>query len=138
MTYTDSQIKNAKVAYSKFLKIETLHDYDVATIGMVVAEQRMEYNNKIVRAILAGDKGLERQWKSFFLNQEVKSDRESEARKAKLSSNKELSADVLAPIKSAKRIVEFGKWLNTSGNKFRKEHFSKKYSHESVNTFLSL
>lgn len=27
-------------------------------------------------------------------------------------------------------LVEFGKWLNTSGNQFRKEHFSKKNTHK--------
>ncbi len=41
-------------------------------------------------------------------------------------------------IENAKRLVEFGKWLNQSGNPFRKEHFSKKYTNESVTAFFSL
>ena len=41
-------------------------------------------------------------------------------------------------IENAKRIVEFGKWLNTAGNPFRKQHFNKKYTVEAVNSFLSI
>ena len=67
----------------------------------------------------------------------MKADQKAEASKAKLNANKEASADILAPIKDMKKIGEFGKWLNTSGNKFRKEHFSKKYTQESVNAFLA-
>ncbi len=74
---------------------------------------------------------------SFYAEIEKKSNAKIEASKAKLAANKESSTDVLAPIKEAKRIVEFGKWLNNAGNKFRKEHFSKKYTQESVNAFLS-
>ena len=71
------------------------------------------------------------------MREEVKADQKAAERKAKLNANKEASADILAPIKKMKKIGEFGKWLNTSGNKFRKEHFSKKYTQESVNAFLS-
>ena len=35
-----------------------------------------------------------------------------------------------------RKLGEFGKWLNTSGNPFRKQHFNKKYTIEAVNTFL--
>lgn len=62
-----------------------------------------------------------------------------EASKAKLSANKEASADVLASIKNAgKKLGDYYKWLNSSGNSFRKEYFSKKYTKESVNAFLSI
>ena len=74
----------------------------------------------------------------FFLNEQVKSDRKATESKSKLEANKAASSDVLSPIKEAKKIVEFGKWLNTKENPFRNEHFSKKYSQKSVNTFLSL
>lgn len=60
------------------------------------------------------------------------------ASKSKLEANKAASSDILAPIKAAKKLGEFGKWLNTSGNPFRKEHFSKKYTQQSVNAFLAL
>ena len=66
----------------------------------------------------------------------VKSDKKQAESRAKLTANKEASADILAPIKSAKKLVEFGKWLNISGNQFRKEHFSKKYTQASVSAFL--
>lgn len=74
----------------------------------------------------------------FFLTQEVKADQKAFERKAKIEANKAAASDILAPIKAAKRIVEFGKWLNSGGNKFRSEHFSKKYTQESVNAFLSI
>lgn len=138
MTYTANQIENAKRNYNSFLRFETLADYDVNTIGINTAEQRMDYHNSIVSDILAGNKDLEKKWKLFFLNEEVKADRKVEESKAKLAANKEASADVLAPVKSAKKLVEFGKWLNTSGNPYRKEHFSKKYTTASINAFLSL
>jgi hypothetical protein len=136
MEYTAKQIENAKRNYNAMLKMQTLSDYDVENIGRNTAEQRMDYHNRIVSEILAGNKELEKEWKLFFLKEEVKSDQKAAESKAKLNANKEASADILAPIKEIKKIGEFGKWLNTSGNKFRKEHFSKKYTQESVNAFL--
>ena len=136
MEYTAKQIENAKRNYNSMLKMQTLSDYDVETIGRNTAEQRMDYHNRIVSEILAGNKELEKKWKLFFLKEEVKADQKAEASKAKIKANKEASADILAPIKEMKKIGEFGKWLNTAGNKFRKEHFSKKYTQESVNAFL--
>jgi hypothetical protein len=132
MEYTAKQIENANRNYNAMLKMKTLSDYDVENIGRNTAEQRMDYHNRIVSEILAGNKELEKEWKLFFLKEEVK----AAESKAKLNANKEASADILAPIKEMKKIGEFGKWLNTSGNKFRKEHFSKKYTQESVNAFL--
>ena len=136
MEYTAKQIENAKRNYNAMLKMQTLADYDVENIGRNTAEQRMDYHNRIVSEILAGNKELEKEWKMFFLKEEVKADQKAEESKARLASNKEASADILAPIKEMKKIGEFGKWLNTSGNNFRKEHFSKKYTQESVNAFL--
>lgn len=136
MEYTAKQIENAKRNYNSMLKMQTLSDYDVENIGRNTAEQRMDYHNRIVSEILAGNKELEKKWKLFYLKEEVKADQKAEASKAKLRANKEASADILTPIKEMKKIGEFGKWLNTAGNKFRKEHFSKKYTQESVNAFL--
>lgn len=138
MTYTQSQIERAKANYTNFLKVRTVESYEPQYIGWSAAEQRCEFHNNIVNSILAGNKELEKEWKMFFLNEEVKSDRKAAESKAKLEANKTASADILAPIKAVKKLGEFGKWLNTPGNKFRTQHFSKKYTIEAVNAFLSL
>ncbi len=138
MTYTTTQIENAKDNYTNFLKVRTVESYEPQYIGWSAAEQRCDWHNNIVNGILAGNKELEKEWKLFFLNEQVKSDRKAAESKAKLEANKSASADILAPIKAAKKIGEFGKWLNTPGNKFRTQHFSKKYTIEAVNAFLSL
>ena len=136
MEYTAKQIENAKRNYNAMLKIQTLADYDVENIGRNTAEQRMDYHNSIVTSILAGNKELEKKWKLFFLKEEVKADQKAAESKAKLTANKEASADILAPFKTAKKLADFGKWLNTAGNPFRKQHFNKKYTVEAVNEFL--
>lgn len=138
MTYTTTQIENAKANYTNFLKVRTVESYEPQYIGWAAAEQRCEFHNNIVTGILNGNKELEKKWKLFFLNEQVKSDRKAAESKSKLEANKSASADILAPIKAAKKLGEFGKWLNTSGNKFRTQHFSKKYTIEAVNAFLSL
>lgn len=136
MNYSEKQIETAKINYNSFLQIHTLSNYEINVIGINTAEQRMNFHNNIVSQILAGNKEIEKEWKMFFLHEIVKSEQKENESKAKLISNKNASADILAPVKNLKKIVEFGKWLNTSGNKFRKEHFSKKYTQESVSTFL--
>lgn len=138
MTYTEKQIENAKTNYSSFLNLRTVESFDPQYVGYNTAQQRCDYHNNIVNQILGGNKELEKEWKLFFLNEQLKSDRKAAESKSKLESNKEASSDILAPIKEAKKIGEFGKWLNTKGNPFRSEHFSKKYTQTSVNTFLSL
>jgi hypothetical protein len=138
MTYTDKQIEIAKYNYNNFLVNHTLNDYDVECIGVNEAERRIESHNKTVSSIKNGNKSLEKEWKTFFLNEVVKAERKHNESKLKLATNKANSSDILAPIKEIKKLVEFGKWLNTPKNPFRKEHFNKKYSTESVNTFLSL
>ena len=138
MTYTATQIENAKNNYNNFLKMHTIADYQVEIIGRNMAEQRCDYHNNIVSSILSGDAEIAREWKLFFLTEEVKADAKKDANKAKLNANKEASSDILSPIKAAKRIGEFGKWLNTSGNPFRQQHFSKKYTIEAVQTFLAI
>jgi len=137
MEYTAKQIENAKRNYNEMMRLHTLADYEVEVIGMNTAEQRMEYHNRIVTAIRNGDKELEREWKLFFLEEEVKADQKRAESKAKLAANKEASADILEPIKKMRKLGEFGKWLNTPGNQFRKQHFNKKYTVEAVNTFLA-
>lgn len=137
MTYTAKQIENAKRNYFNFLQIRTVESFDPQYVGYNTAEQRCDYHNGIVNAILSGNKAKESYWKTFFLNEEVKADKAIEAKKEKLKANKEASADILAPIKSAKKMIAFGEWLNTKGNPFRNQHFIKKYTIEAVNTFLA-
>ena len=138
MNYTAKQIENAKRAYNAMLVERTVESYEPQYIGWAAAEQRCEYHNRIVAEIKDGNKELEKEWKLFFLKEEVKADQKSSESKAKLAANKEASSDILAPIKAAKKMVAFGQWLNTSGNPFRKQHFNKKYTVEAVNAFLSL
>jgi len=137
MNYTEKQIENAKIKYNSFLNFQTANSYDISVIGINEANNRAEYHNSIVTKIQAGDKELEKEWKLFFLKEEVKKDAKASASLEKLQANREASADILAPIKSLKKIGEFGKWLNNSKNPFRKEHFSKKYTQSSVNAFLA-
>lgn len=136
MTYRDRQIQNAKRNYNSMLVFKTLSDYDVETIGRNTAEQRMAYDNNIVSEIKNGNKELEREWKLFFLREEVKADQKENEKKAKLKANKDASSDILAPVKELRKIGAFGKWLNTYGNPFRKQHFNKKYTQEAVSGFL--
>ena len=136
MEYTAKQIENAKASYKAMLVIKTVESYEPQYIGRNTAEHRCEFHNNIVTSILAGNKELEKEWKLFFLTEEVKADQKAAESKAKLTANKEASADILAPIKSAKKLGDFGKWLNTSGNPFRNQHFNKKYTLEAVNAFL--
>ncbi len=137
MEYTTKQIENAKRNYNEMMRLHTLADYEVEIIGLNTAEQRMEFHNSIVTAIRNGNKELEREWKLFFLKEEVKKDQKRAESKEKLAANKEASASILEPIKKMRKLGEFGKWLNTPGNPFRKQHFNKKYTAEAVNTFLA-
>lgn len=136
MEYTSKQIENAKRNYNSFLNLRTVESYEPQYIGYNAAEQRCEFHNHLVISIKNGNQELAREWKLFFLTEEVKADQKSDESKAKLAANKLASSDILAPIKSAKKLGEFGKWLNTSDNQFRKEHFSKKYTQSSVDAFL--
>lgn len=138
MTYSQNQIEAAKINYTNFLQLRSVESYNPELIGWAAAEERYAFHNDQVTSILNGDKELEKSWKLFFLQEIVKSEKKANESKLKLEANKAASADILAPIKSAKKLGEFGKWLNTSGNPFRSQHFSKKYTIEAVNTFLSL
>lgn len=138
MNYSEKQIENAKRNYNAFLNYTTVEAQNPEIVGYNTAEQRCEYHNNLVSSIRNGNKELEKEWKLFFLNEEVKKDQKEAANKAKLAANKEASADILSPIKEMKKLGEFGKWLNTSGNPFRKQHFNKKYTVEAVNEFLAI
>ena len=137
MTYTSRQIEIAKTNYNNFLQNRNLESFDPEYVGYNTAEQRCDYHNNLVNNIKNGNKELEREWKLFFLNEIVKSDKKQEESKNKLKANKEASSDILEPIKKLRKIGEFGKWLNNSKNPYRKEHFNKKYTIESVTEFLN-
>lgn len=136
MEYTKKQIERAKRNYNSFLRFRNIQEYNPEYIGYAAAEQRMQYDNGIVARIKAGDKALEREWKVFFLMQEVKADQKEYERKAKLAANKAASEDIIAPIRQMRKLGEYTKWLSRS--KFRKEFYSKKYSQESVAAFLEM
>lgn len=136
MNYTEKQIENAKRNYNVYMQYTTASQDVNYIVNPFEAERRSEYHNSIVSKIKDGNKELENKWKLFFLTEEVKKDQKTEASKAKLTANKEASADILAQIKEMKKLGDFGKWLNTSGNPYRKQHFNKKYTVESVNAFL--
>jgi hypothetical protein len=137
MKYTEKQIENAKKRYNKFLRHKTPYDFEIKTIGMQEAIRRSEYHNSIVDAILAGDKELERKWKLFFLNDEAKKDQKREESLSKQEANLAASAQILEPIIRLRKMTAFSKWLNTYGNPYRSQHFSKKYTAEAVNAFLA-
>lgn len=137
MNYSEKQIENAKRNYNAFLRYTTVEAQNPDIVGRNTAEQRCEYHNNLVSSIRNGNKELEKEWKLFFLNEEVKKDQKKAESKAKLIANKEASSNILAPVKEMKKLGEFGKWLNTPGNPFRKQHFNKKYTVEAVNAFLA-
>ena len=126
-----------KKSYNDFFRLTTAQEDSNFSVNPFEAERRSEYHNSIINKILAGDKKLEKEWKMFFCNEELKKDSKLEASKSKLQANKAASADILEPIKTMRKLGEFGKWLNTSGNIYRKQHFNKKYTIEAVNEFLA-
>ena len=135
--YTQDQIERAKEKYNNFLKIHTLSDYDVATIGKVEANNRKDYHNSIVEKINSGDKELAAQWKRHFLNSEVEKDQKIAATKNKLATNKAASADVLGQVKAAgKKLADYYEFVKND-KRFAKEFYSKKFTQESVNAFLN-
>lgn len=138
MIYTATQIQNAKAKYTNWLTYTTASFYEPQFIGRVEAEQRAESHNKIVAAILAGDKALEAEWKYFFLNEEVKKDQKAAASANKLAANKAASADVLAQVKQAgKKLADYYAFCK-SNKTYAKEFFSKKFTQASVDAFINL
>lgn len=138
MTYTEKQIENAKQRFNAFAQFKTLADFDVETIGRNVAGQRLDFHNNIVSEIKSGNEATTREWKLFFLNDEAKKDQKANESKTKLNANKQASADVLAAVKSAgKKLGDYYAFVK-SNKKFAREFFSKKFTIESVDAFLSI
>lgn len=139
MKYTDKQIETAKRNYINFVRYTTVSEQQPEIVGQVEAENRVATHNSIVDQIRNGNKEVIAEWKQFFLNEAVKADQKANERKSKKAANKSASSEVLKQVKDAgKKLGDYYSWLNTKGNPYRKEHFSKKYTQESVNEFLSL
>ncbi len=139
MKYTDKQIQTAKRNYTNFVRYTTVSEQHPELVGYATAEQRASYHNNIVDQIRNGNKEVIAEWKQFFLNEAVKADQKRNSSKEKKAANKAASSDILKQVKEAgKNLGDYYRWLNTKGNPYRKEHFSKKYTQESVNEFLSI
>lgn len=137
MEYSTEQIETAKREYGRFLQTRSASFYEVEEIGMSEAQRRADEHNSIVNAINSGNVELRREWKMFFLNSAVKSANKELERKEKQDANMKNSADVLQPLRDAKKITSFYKWIDTCGNPYRKQHYSKKYTVEAVNSFFA-
>ena len=66
MKYTEKQIENAKKAYNNMMVLQTIKDYDVNYLGWVVANQRLEFHNKIVNRVINGCEETIKEWKLLF------------------------------------------------------------------------
>lgn len=76
-------------------------------------------------------------YKQQKLAESKKANAKYEASRNKIKENKSNSQVHTSKIKeSGAKLGDYYKWLNQSGNPYRKEHFSKKYSAESVSKFL--
>lgn len=137
MTYTARQIAIAKARYNSYMVLRTIRDYDLSVVGRSFAEQDRDYHNNQINAILAGDRELEKKIKYSILNDIVMADQKEVEKANKLAKNKADSVVVLAPLKAIRKITAFNIWLNKSGNKFRSQAFSKKYTTEAVDAYLA-
>ena len=138
MNYTTKQIENAKRNYNAMLVLRTVESYQPQYIGWAAAEQRCEYHNRIVSQILAGNKELEKEWKLFFLKEEVKADQKAAESKAKLSANKAATQSVLDLVKSnGFKLADYYEFLKKN-KKYAKEFYSKKFTTESAKEFMNL
>lgn len=109
------------------------------TIAFKIASSNIKFSDKQLWAIAYELEKIPSFVKSvtdFYDSINRKQKNKQDESNQKLKANKEAASDILQPIKAHKKIVEFGKWLNESGNPFRKQHFSKKYTKEAVQAFL--
>lgn len=68
MTYTATQIENAKRNYNTFAQYRTVESFEPQFIGSSQAEQRSEFHNNIVEKIKNNDAETIKEWKLFFFN----------------------------------------------------------------------
>jgi hypothetical protein len=136
--FTPDQIERAKKAYNAFLHFRSVNDYNIENIGIQEAKRRVEFANNEISEIFHGNKELERKWKMFFLNEELKKDRKIAENKAKLAANKEATQSVLDLVKSnGYKLADYYSFLK-SNKKYAKEFYSKRYTMESANEFMNI
>jgi len=115
MTYTATQIENAKKAYTADMVLRTVESYEPQYIGYAAAEQRCAYHNNIVNQINAGNREIANEWKYFFLNQEVKKDNKAAASKAKSQQVASIETNIVLDVPGGTFIItsfSFGNPLN--------------------------
>lgn len=123
-----NKLPESSLAY-KILKqnYDSVKDYDLSDKQKWVIAYELQKNNSYTQTL--GEKIARR-------NSAEK--RKSDASKAKKAANKSASQPLLNQIKSkGLKLGDYYKWLNTKGNKYRSEYFSKKYSSASVSAFLN-
>lgn len=122
------KLPESSLAY-KILKqnYDSFKDYDLTDKQKWVIAYELQKNNSYTQTL--GDQIARR-------NSTEK--RKSDASKAKKAANKSSSQSLLDQIISkGLRLGDYYKWLNSKGNKYRSEYFSKKYSAASVSAFLN-
>jgi hypothetical protein len=136
--FTLDQIERAERAYKAFLHFRSVSDYNIECIGIQEAERRVNFANNEISEILNGNKDIERKWKMFFLNEELKKDRKIAENKAKLAANKEATQSILDLVKSnGYKLADYYQFLKTT-KKYAKEFYSKKFTMESANEFMNM
>lgn len=135
-TFVSSQ--NQQVADS-FVN-EVIANLPEGTLAYKIATSNISRFSEKQLWVIAYELEKNEQYTSMVANHYAEAERrynaKIEAQEAKKAENKAAAADILAPIVAAKKITAFGNWLNTGGNPFRSQHFSKKYTQEAVNQFL--
>lgn len=122
-----SQLPKNSLAY-KILEqnYDSTRNYDLSDKQKWVIAYELQKNKSYTNKL-----GADMEKRRNIANQKA------DASKAKKSANKKASQPLLNEIKAKGfKLGDYYKWLNTSGNVFRGEYFSKKYSSASVNDFL--
>jgi hypothetical protein len=136
--FTPDQIERAKKAYNAFLHYVKVSDYDIEDMSINEINVIVDHANNEISEILNGNRELERKWKMFFLNEELRKDRKIAENKAKLAANKEATQSVLDYVKSnGYKLADYYQFLKTT-KKYAKEFYSKKYTMESANEFMNM
>jgi hypothetical protein len=136
--FTPDQIERAEKAYRAFLHYVKVSDYDIEDMSINEINVIVDHANNEISEILNGNKELERKWKMFFLNEELRKDRKIAENKAKLAANKEATQSVLDLVKSnGYKLADYYQFLKTT-KKYAKEFYSKKFTMESANEFMNM
>jgi hypothetical protein len=136
MEYTEKEIATAKANYTAWLKFRTVESYDIHIIGSNAAHWRCDAHNAAVRAILNGDKAVEREWKLSFLELAVKQTMAAGYRKSKRE--RKAAKDAKNPYKQLTddQKTAYLFWLKDENCKYHRESISRVYTGRSVAAFL--